>query len=75
MLIYEARVLQGEETVGAEVLGWKRTWCLGVAACMEWSEQRGSGRRRGHTEVGGRANHRLRSGFRCYLRWKASGEF
>lgn len=29
MLIYEARVLQGEEIVGAEALGWKCTWCVG----------------------------------------------
>lgn len=42
--------------------------CAGTLECrQEWSEQRGSGRRRGHGEVNGWANHRLRSGFRCYF--------
>lgn len=42
---------------------------VGAVSCRHCgrNEQRGSGRRRGHGEEGGRANHRLRSGFRCYF--------
>lgn len=75
MLISEARVLLEEETGVQWPWGGSARDVFGGAAWRGWSEMRGSGRRRGHAEVGGWENHRRRSGFRCYLRWEAIGEF
>ena len=52
--------------MSAEAVRWKHKWHVGGAAVgtVMGNEQRGNGRRRGHREVGGWANPRLRLGLR-----------
>ena len=79
LLLSEARGLQGEEALGAEVPTWMCAWHFRGAACSHRGLRGGDREEVGGDEVTETrarwANHRRSSRFEGILRWNAIEEF